>query len=243
MRPRDSVTDAFKLLAQARHPSGLRMLWRRGLCCRGQHLSSDRVPSPGAKPGGPAGPAAFPPQRLATEEGSRPWVVVKACHRRPGPGAHTPGRPSVWPACHTVGSGSTPVIPGSQESVQARSSRAQRGWEGKVVHSAQRLDEREAGQPAGSEHRRHRAWEQPHLIGNLQRGEGRVSAVALATTLSHCNEAGRGRRLVLKEHEANRFAFQRGLSRNSAPSQRSLARVSSIRRTARGRCHETYHPS
>lgn len=161
----------------------------------------------------------------------------------PRPGAYTPGRLSVWPACHTVGSGSTPVMPGSQESVELRSLRAQRGWEGNVGHSAQLLDEGEAGQPAGSEHRRrHLAWEQPHLLGNLQRGEGRVSAVALATTLSHCNEAGRGRRLVLKEHEAYRFAFRRGLSRSSAPSQ-ALTGTSSTGRTAWGRYHETDYPS
>lgn len=49
--------------------------------------------------------------------------------------------------------------------------------------------------------------------------ESGVSAVALATALSHCEEAGGGRRLVLKEHEAYRFA--RGFwshGRNSAPS-------------------------
>lgn len=50
----------------------------------------------------------------------------------------------------------------------------------------------------------HRVWVRPHLLENLQRREGRVSAVALATALSHCDEPGSGRRFFLKEHEANR---------------------------------------
>lgn len=48
--------------------------------------------------------------------------------------------------------------------------------------------------------------------------ERRVSAVALATTLSRCEEAGGGRRLVLKEHEAYRFASGFRSRWNSTPS-------------------------
>lgn len=145
--------------------------------------------------------------------------MVRACHHPPGPGAHTLGG-CVWPTCHIVGSGSTPVTPGSLESVYPRSSRAGRGWEGTVgTRLSARTREKPGSLPALSTGGRHLAWEQPHLLRNLQREEGRVSAVALTTTLSHCNEAGRGRRLVLKEHETHRSAFQRGLGGSSAPSQ------------------------
>lgn len=48
--------------------------------------------------------------------------------------------------------------------------------------------------------------------------ERRVSAVALATTLSRCEEAGGGKRLVLKEHEAYRFASGFRSRWNSTPS-------------------------
>lgn len=49
-----------------------------------------------------------------------------------------------------------------------------------------------------------------------------MSAVALATSLSHSNEADRGRRPVLKEKEAHRCGgVLRRLGRSSAPSELS----------------------
>ena len=77
----------------------------------------------------------------------------------------------------------------SPESDEAKPSRARRGWEGTVGPQLRaRMKAKPGGLPALSTGGRHLAWVQPHLLGNSQRGEGRVSAVALATTLSHCNE-------------------------------------------------------
>lgn len=175
----------------------------------------------------PAEGHKFPGWRRATLVlgASLPLGPARCPQPRGGGGGSLSG-----PTCHTVGSQFTSLSL-TRTVGPGRLGRRGQARRDSVRRPARRQEEVRPGSlPLGAQ-AGHLVWIRPHLLENLQRGERRVSAVALATALSHCNEPGSGRRLFLKEHKANRLPASQ-VSRSWAPSRGSG--LSSTRRTAGG---------